>query len=91
MFEKKGLHQAAEILENDGIDNETDVSVLDQDYFCKLSSRGQKSLEPKKIERWCDPVRVCVRKKIICFLSQRNKKVSLSFLEVGDPGEGVVA
>ncbi len=28
---KKGLHQETEILENYGIDSETDVSVFDQD------------------------------------------------------------
>jgi hypothetical protein len=33
------------------------VSVLDRDDFCKLSSRGLKPLETKKIERWCDAVR----------------------------------
>ena len=37
-LEKKGLHQATEILENYGIDSETDVSVLDRDYLCKLTS-----------------------------------------------------
>ena len=44
-LEKKGLHQAAEILENYGINSETDVSVLDRDDFCKLASRGLKPLE----------------------------------------------
>ena len=34
MFEKKGLHQATEILESYGI--ETTVSVLDRDDFYKL-------------------------------------------------------
>ena len=37
-LEKKGLHQAAEILENYGINSETDVSVIDRDDFCKLVS-----------------------------------------------------
>ena len=37
-LEKKGLHQVAEILENYGINSETDVSVLDRDDFCKLTS-----------------------------------------------------
>ena len=45
VLEKKGLHQAAEILENYGIDSETDMSVVDRDVFCKLSSRGIKPLE----------------------------------------------
>ena len=51
VFEKKGLHQAAEILENCWIDSEprTDVSMLDRDDFCKLASRGLKPLEAKKM------------------------------------------
>ena len=44
-LEKKGLHQAAEILENYGINSETDVSVFDRDDLCKLSSRGLKPLD----------------------------------------------
>ena len=39
-LEKKGLHQVVEILENYGINSETDVSVIDRDDFCKLASRG---------------------------------------------------
>ena len=45
MIEKQGLHQAAEILENYGINSETDVSVLDRDDFCKLVSGGLRPLE----------------------------------------------
>jgi hypothetical protein len=45
MSEKKGLNQAAEILENYGINSETDVSVIDRDDFCKLVSGGFRSLE----------------------------------------------
>jgi hypothetical protein len=45
VIEKQGLHQAAEILENYGINSETDVSVLDRDDFCKLVSGGFRSLE----------------------------------------------
>ena len=37
-LEKKGLHQAAEILENYGIDSETDLSLLDQDGLSKSIS-----------------------------------------------------
>ncbi len=48
MIEKQGLHQAAEILENNGINSETDVSVLDRDDFCKLVSGG---LRPP-LEAW---------------------------------------
>jgi hypothetical protein len=56
VLQKKGLHQAAEIHENDGINSETDVSVLDRDDFCKLTSRELKPLQAKKPERWCDAV-----------------------------------
>ena len=38
VLEKNGLGPAAEILENYGIDSETDLFVLDQDDFSKLDS-----------------------------------------------------
>ena len=38
VLEKQGLHQAEHILENYGIDSETEVSELDQDDFSKLES-----------------------------------------------------
>ena len=57
MLEKNGLGPAAAILENYGIDSETDLSVLDQDDFSKLASRGLKPLHVKKLDRWCDDVR----------------------------------
>ena len=44
VLEKNGLLPAAEILKNYGIDSETDLPVLDQDDFSKLSSRGLKPL-----------------------------------------------
>ncbi len=56
VLEKNGLSLAAEILENYGIDSETDLSVLDQDDFSKLASRGLKPLHVKKLECWCDDV-----------------------------------
>ena len=40
VLEKNGLGPAAAILENYGIDSETDLLVLDQDDFNKLASRG---------------------------------------------------
>jgi hypothetical protein len=40
VLEKNGLGPAAAILENYGIDSETDLLVLDQDDFSKLASRG---------------------------------------------------
>ena len=57
VFEKKGLHQEAGILENYGITCETDVSLLDRDDFFKLVLNVLKSMEGKKLERWCDTVR----------------------------------
>jgi hypothetical protein len=48
-----------EILENYGIDSETDVSVLDPDDLSKLVSSGIKTLDVKKLEHWYDSV--CVR------------------------------
>ncbi len=48
---------AAAILENYGIDSETDLLVLDQDDFSKLASRGLNPLYGKKLERWCGAVR----------------------------------
>jgi hypothetical protein len=40
VLEKNGLGPTAGILENYGIDSETDLLVLDQDDFIKLASRG---------------------------------------------------
>ena len=57
VLEKNGLRLATEILENYGIDSETDLSVLDQDDFSKLTSRGLKPLHLKKLELWCEAVR----------------------------------
>ena len=45
VLEKKGIHQTAWILENYGIDCETDVSLLDRDDFSKLASNGLKPIE----------------------------------------------
>jgi hypothetical protein len=60
VFEKKGLHQSADILENYGINSETDVSVFDRDDFCKLTSRVFKPLETKKLDHWCEEVDMVV-------------------------------
>jgi hypothetical protein len=57
VLEKKGLRQAGDILENYGIESETDLSVLDQHDFNKLVSRVLKPLHVKKIQSWCDTVR----------------------------------
>ena len=42
VLEKNGLGLAAEILENYGVDSETDLLVLDKDDFSKLVSRDQR-------------------------------------------------
>ena len=47
VLEKNGLGPEAAILENYGIDSETDLLVLDQDDFRKLASRGLKPLYAK--------------------------------------------
>ena len=57
VLEKNGLGLAAEILENYGIDSETDFLVLDQDDSSKLASRGLKPLYGKKLDHWCEAVR----------------------------------
>ena len=56
VVEKKGLHQVEDILENYGIDSETDVSLLDQDDFRNLTSRGLKPFHVKKLDHWCETV-----------------------------------
>ena len=55
MLEKNGLSVAADILEDYGIDSETDLPVLDQDDFRKLACRGLKPLNVKKLELWLEP------------------------------------
>jgi len=57
VLEKNGLGPAAGILENYGIDSETDVSLLDQGDLRNLVSQGLKPMQLKKLERWCDAVR----------------------------------
>ena len=59
VLEKNGLGLAAEILENYGIDSETDLLVIDQDDFSKFASRGLKPLHAKKLDRWCEAVCEC--------------------------------
>ena len=58
VLEKKGLHQAAGLLENYGIDSETDVSLLDQGDLRNLVSQGLNPMQLKKLEHWCETVRV---------------------------------
>jgi hypothetical protein len=54
VLEKKGMHQAAGLLENYGIDSETDVSLLDQGDLRNLLSQGLKPMQLKKLEYWCE-------------------------------------
>ena len=56
MLEKKGLYQVTDILENYGIDSETDVSLFDQDDFIEMVSLGLKPFHVKKLEDWCESV-----------------------------------
>ena len=65
VLEKNGLRLVADIFENYGIDSETDLSVLDQDDFSKLASRGLKPLHVKKLERWCEAVRERAEKCLV--------------------------
>jgi hypothetical protein len=69
---------AAEILDNYGIDSETDLLVLDPDDFRKLASRGLKPAisRPKKL--------ILTRRKAISrpkklILTRRNKKKIVLF------------
>ena len=48
-LEKKGLHQTAGILENYGIDSETDVSLLDQDDLHNLASQAHTTQEVRAL------------------------------------------
>ncbi len=59
VFEKKGLHHEAGLLENYGIDSETDMSLLDQVDLRNLVSQGLKPIQLKKQEHWCEAV--CAR------------------------------
>ena len=66
-LEKKGLHQVSGILENYGIDSETDVSLLDQGDLRNLVSQGLKPMQLKKLERWCDSVCHTCREDVFVF------------------------
>ncbi len=64
VLEKKGLHQAAGLLESYGIDSETDVSLFDQGDLRNLVSQGLKSMQLKKLEHWCEAVRARAEKTL---------------------------
>jgi hypothetical protein len=78
VLEKNGLGPAAEILENYGIDSETDLLVLDQDDFSKLTCRGLKPLYAKKLDRWCGAVRERAENMLPSSLNEGHKSVSAS-------------
>ena len=71
-----------EILENYGIDSETDVSLFDRDDLCKLVSRGFKTMEDKKLGRWCDTVTVRVENMLPSSLNTTTGVVLLSSEEL---------
>ena len=78
VLEEQGLHQAAHILENYGIDSETDVSWLDQDDLRNLVSQGLKPMQLKKLERWCDAVRPRAEKTLPSSLNTPTAAALLS-------------
>ena len=78
VLEKKGIHQTAWILENYGIDCETDVSLLDRDDFSKLTSNGLKPMEGKKLECRCNSVRVRVENMLTSSLNTPEGALLLS-------------
>jgi hypothetical protein len=57
VLEKKGLHQAAEILDNYGINSETDVSVVDRDDFCSWCREDSSRWKQRS---WSAGVTLCV-------------------------------
>ncbi len=76
-LEKKGLHQSVEILENYGINSETDVSVLDRD---DLSSSSARAFFAAECQQW-QPVAVDPENDHRRHLSYNSPKNS-SFLTV---------
>jgi hypothetical protein len=69
VLEKNGLGPEASILENYGIDSETDLLVIDHDDFSKLVSRGLNPLYAEKLERWCGVVRERTENMLISSLN----------------------
>ena len=78
VLEKKGLHQAAGLLENYGIDSETDVSLLDQGDLRNLVSQGLKPMQLKKLEHWCEGVRARAEKTLPSSLNTPTAAALLS-------------
>jgi len=78
VLEKKGLYQAAGLLENYGIDSETDVSLLDQGDLRNLVSQGLKPMQLKKLEHWCEGVRARAEKTLPSSLNTPTAAALLS-------------
>ena len=78
MLEKNGLGPAAAILENYGIDSETDVSLLDQGDLRNLVSQGLKPMQLKKLEHWCEGVRARAEKTLPSSLNTPTAAALLS-------------
>ena len=74
VMEKKGLHQVAGILENYGIDNETDVSLLDQGDLRNLVSQGLRPIQLKKLEHWCEALRARAEKTLPSSLNSKERE-----------------
>jgi hypothetical protein len=78
VLEKKWIHQAAGLLENYGIDSETDVSLLDQGDLRNLVSQGLKPMQLKKLEHWCESVRARAEKTLPSSLNTPTAAALLS-------------
>ncbi len=74
MLENNGLVPAAAIIDNYGIDSETDLFVLDPDDFSKLASRGLKPLHVKNLSAG---VRLCVNVRRTCCLIPQQQHYSV--------------
>jgi hypothetical protein len=78
VLEKKGLDQAAGLLQNYGIDSETDVSLLDQGDLRNLVSQGLNPMQLKKLEHWCEAVRPRAEKTLPSSLNTPTAAALLS-------------
>jgi hypothetical protein len=74
VLEKKGLHEVAGILENYGIDSETDVSLLDQGDLRNLVSQGLRPMQLKNLEHWCEAVRARAEKTLPSSLNSKERE-----------------
>jgi hypothetical protein len=77
VLEKKGLHQEAGLLENYGIDSETDVSLLDQGDLRNLVSQGLRPMQLKKLDHWCEAVRARAEKTLPSSLNSKEREIMM--------------